>query len=576
MSMDHCQANPQQQLQQRKPQSCDELGDTYSEKVIQAETQRLLTEFEQLELITSNKVDSETHSKSRQKKKKKSLESTMSHFQAHPEQQESTIIIEKTDHPVQTLQKQEELTSTTVDVGTNSEKSVTGQQKKARKSRQKKKKKMKKKKKKSLESTLSTDHSQAHPEQAIIEQQQQQKPSKRGQTKKSLLATMTTDQGEVYPQQVSARIIEKTDHTVSYYLSFVFYHLEQQEIALTIIDKETEQLELTSTTVDGGTNPFSLLYVLEQQESTTKIEKTDHSDESPISSTQPTREGQVPEKSSGDLLDFIRVPKLSEYGTVEYIFIPPRSYWLEIIREDWGATDEEIIACIKAAPQLSRFKIEVCGSYIGHGVIVRANSCRNPIVVKCTVVADRVSPFYHELLGVSLGMKLAMKYKIVYFDLNCVSEVVAEYVMRTWDMKNECGCPPRDKKDYCVKCSESMLDDIGERQNADKISAVVDEIFYDALEEGFLYFYLYPIKLSRAKAVCYLANSGVDRELRIPEIEEDAELAEILYKEVFGHGSEEEVGLQKQQLILRKQERKLQKQKNLAAERACQESLWGQ
>ncbi|XP_026395538.1 uncharacterized protein LOC113290192 isoform X3 [Papaver somniferum] len=321
MSMDHCQANPQQQLQQRKPQSCDELGDTYSEKVIQAETQRLLTEF-----------------KSRQKKKKKSLESTMSHFQAHPEQQESTIIIEKTDHP-----KQEELTSTTVDVGTNSEKSVTGQQKKARKSRQKKKKKMKKKKKKSLESTLSTDHSQAHPEQAIIEQQQQQKPSKRGQTKKSLLATMTTDQGEVYPQQqVSARIIEKTDHTVSYYLSFVFYHLEQQEIALTIIDKETEQLELTSTTVDGGTNPFSLLYVLEQQESTTKIEKTDHSDESPISSTQPTREGQVPEKSSGDLLDFIRVPKLSEYGTVEYIFIPPRSYWLEIIREDWGATDEEI------------------------------------------------------------------------------------------------------------------------------------------------------------------------------------------------------------------------------------------
>ncbi|RZC67922.1 hypothetical protein C5167_011625 [Papaver somniferum] len=236
-----------------------------------------------------------TFQKSRQKKKKKSLESTMSHFQAHPEQQESTIIIEKTDHPVQTLQKQEELTSTTVDVGTNSEKSVTGQQKKARKSRQKKKKKMKKKKKKSLESTLSTDHSQAHPEQAIIEQQQQQKPSKRGQTKKSLLATMTTDQGEVYPQQqVSARIIEKTDHT--------------------------EQLELTSTTVDGGTNP----------------------DESPISSTQPTREGQVPEKSSGDLLDFIRVPKLSEYGTVEYIFIPPRSYWLEIIREDWGATDEEI------------------------------------------------------------------------------------------------------------------------------------------------------------------------------------------------------------------------------------------
>ncbi|KAI3866231.1 hypothetical protein MKW92_052479 [Papaver armeniacum] len=190
---------------------------------------------------------------------------------------------------------------------------------------------------------------------------------------------------------------------------------------------------------------------------------------------------------------------------------------------------------------------------MGHGVIVRANSMRNPIVVKSTVVDDRVSQFYHELLGVSLGLKLAMKYKIVYFDLNCVSEVVEEYVMWTWDMKHECGCPPRDnpensreKRDYCVECSESMLDDIGERQNAEKISAVVDEIFYDALEfadEGFLDFCLYPIKLSRAKAVCHLANSGVDRELRIHEIEEDAELAEILYKEVFGHGSEEEVGL---------------------------------
>ncbi|KAI3952603.1 hypothetical protein MKW98_015832 [Papaver atlanticum] len=311
-----------------------------------------------------------------------------------------------------------------------------------------------------------------------------------------------------------------------------------------------------------------------------------HPEESPINFNQPTREGQVTEKPRGGLLDFIRVPKLSEYGTVEYIVIPTRSYWLEIIREDWGTTDEEIKACIKAAPQLSRFKIEVCGSSMGHGVIVRANSMRNPIVVKSTIVDDRVSPFYHELLGVSLGMKLAMKYKIFYFELNCVSEDVAEYVLQTWDMKDECGCPPRDnpnnsreKKEYCVECSESMLDDIGERQNANKISAVVDEFFYDALEfeeEGFEGICLYPIKLSRAKAVFHLANSGVDRELRIPEIEEDAELAEILYKEVFGHGSEEEVGLQKQQLMLRKQERKLQKQKNLAAERAYQESLWRQ
>ncbi|KAI3955520.1 hypothetical protein MKW98_028465 [Papaver atlanticum] len=221
---------------------------------------------------------------------------------------------------------------------------------------------------------------------------------------------------------------------------------------------------------------------------------------------------------------------------------------------------------------------------MGHGVIIR-DGMRNPIVVKSTVVDDRVSPFYHELKGVSLGLKLAIKYKIVHFDLNCVSEVVAEYVMQTWDMKNECGCPPRDnpehsreKKDYCVECSESncMLDDIGERQIADKIYALVDEIFYDALEFGGEDFCLFPIKFSKAKAVWHLANSGVDRELKIHEIEEDEDLAEILYKEVFGHGSAEEVVLNKRQLILRKQEEKLQKQKDLAAELAYQESFWRQ
>ncbi|KAI3886224.1 hypothetical protein MKW92_018608 [Papaver armeniacum] len=216
---------------------------------------------------------------------------------------------------------------------------------------------------------------------------------------------------------------------------------------------------------------------------------------------------------------------------------------------------------------------------MGHGVIVR-DGMRNPIVVKSTVADDRVSPFYHELKGVSLGLKLAMKYGIVHFDLNCVSEVVAEYVMQTWDMKNDCGCPPRDnpehsreKKDYCVECSVSnyMLDDIGERQIADKIYALVDDIFYDALEFGGEDFHLFPIKFSKAKAVWHLANSGVDRELKIHEIEEDEDLAEILYKEVFGHGSVEEVVLHKKQLMLRKQE---QKQKDLAAGLAYQEIFW--
>lgn len=93
--------------------------------------------------------------------------------------------------------------------------------------------------------------------------------------------------------------------------------------------------------------------------------------------------------------------------------------------------------------------------------------------------------------------------------------------------------------------------------------------------EGYRNLYVFPNKLSRAKAVQRLANLRIDRELRIHEIEEDEEMAEILYKEVYGHESEQEI---QQQLKLRKQKQKLQKQQNLAAKRAWKQvqSMLGQ
>ncbi|KAI3899880.1 hypothetical protein MKW92_013943 [Papaver armeniacum] len=342
-------------------------------------------------------------------------------------------------------------------------------------------------------------------EKSIIEQQQQRKPSERRHKKKSL-TTMSTDQGQV-------------------------------------------------------------------PSSTTIIEEKDHSEESPINFNQPTVEGRVAEKLRGSVLNYTEVAKLSSYG-VEFHLIPTRSHWLEMVRDEWGTTDEEIKASIKAVGLRHVFKIEVCGWHKGYGVIVRDNM-RNPIVVISKAINSYVSTFYHELQGVSLGLKLAMKYKIIRFDLNCISEGVSEYVMHTWGTKYDCGCPPRDnpknprkKKYYCVKCSKSTLDEVAVRKNADKIIPLVDEIFYDALEfarEGYRNLYVFPTKLSSAKAVRRLANSGIDQELRIHEIAKDEEMAEILYKEVYGHQSEQEI---QQQLMLRKQKQKLQKQQNLAAKRA--------
>ncbi|KAI3972936.1 hypothetical protein MKX01_019594 [Papaver californicum] len=206
-----------------------------------------------------------------------------------------------------------------------------------------------------------------------------------------------------------------------------------------------------------------------------------------------------------------------------------------MILDDWGTNDDETIACIKAARPPQLFRIEVCGSPLGYRVILR-DCTRSPILVLSRIWDTYVSPFYHELEGV--------KYKLSYFNFNCVSEDVAEYVTHSWGWKYRCGCPPRDnpreKKYYCFECSKSLLDEF-------------------ALE-GYPDLHLSPIKLSSAKAVWHLANSRIDQEVRIHESEEDEVLAEILYKEVYGHGSEEEVMLQRQQLMLLKRQRKMQKQ----------------
>ncbi|KAI3890552.1 hypothetical protein MKX03_036100 [Papaver bracteatum] len=284
------------------------------------------------------------------------------------------------------------------------------------------------------------------------------------------------------------------------------------------------------------------------------------------SSIHPCTDNLGTRQSVGILLDFNTSRKILD-GIIEHPYIPTRPQWLSIQKKEWGSNDEETKTFIKDASN-QKFIIEVCGLSKGYGVIVRDRE-RHPILVISRATVDCVSPFYHELQGVSLGLELAMKYRIIRFCLHCISEDIAEYVTRSWPLIHRCDCPPRnnpknvsEKLDYCIKCSDYTLDEIGERKNANKILPLIDEIFYNALEfqrEGYIGFHLSPIELSKAKAVRHIANSGLDQELILPEIREDEEIAEILYKEVYGHGSEEEVRLQQQQLMLQKQRRELQK-----------------
>ncbi|XP_026431675.1 uncharacterized protein LOC113328902 isoform X1 [Papaver somniferum] len=414
-------------------------------------------------------------------------------------------------------QEQPEVTSTTVDAGTNSEKSVAGQHRKASKRRQKKKKK-------SLESTMSTDHSQAHPEQ----QESTIIIKKTDQPKQEELTSTTVAGGTNSEQQQQQKPHNREELGNTY--SEKVIRAETQRLLT-----EFEQLDLTSTTVDGET----------------------HSKE--VSTVEPrkTREQREAIYKREFSQNCVKAARLSERGTVIYRYIPTRSFWMRMCREEWGVTLEETTTLIKDN-RSHHFYIDICGSYMGYGVILR-DSMKNPIVALSSILDHHISQFYSDLQGVSEGLKLAIKYNIRHFVMVCSSDYIPQYVMLSWAKKDECSCPARDdpdnpekKKSYCVDCSRSLLHEIGEKGNAGKILPLIDEIFYDALEfKGFIYFNMHTDELSRLKAVCHLANSGMEQELRLPEIEEDEKLAEILYKDVYRHISEEEV-VQYQQLMLQK------------------------
>ncbi|KAI3890559.1 hypothetical protein MKX03_036107 [Papaver bracteatum] len=259
----------------------------------------------------------------------------------------------------------------------------------------------------------------------------------------------------------------------------------------------------------------------------------------------------------------IKVARLRDNGSTGDVLIPTQSFWLRMCREECGTTHEETETVIKDLPGRHYFRIEICGSNVGFGVILR-DSMRSPIVAISRVSDNCVSPFYHELQGLSLGLNLAVKYRIIYLNIICISERLACYVMESWSWMGSDCCPrrrdnpnnPIEKKKYCVDCAKRKLAQMGESKNADKILQLTGEIFNTALEfvrEGFHQFHLEAAtKWLSTKAVRHLANSGLNQELRLPEIGKDEEIAEIFYKEVYRHGSAEELMLQKQQLELRR------------------------
>ncbi|KAI3838971.1 hypothetical protein MKX03_031069 [Papaver bracteatum] len=129
----------------------------------------------------------------------------------------------------------------------------------------------------------------------------------------------------------------------------------------------------------------------------------------------------------------------------EVIKVPQKRHWMDICLGIWGLKDDDaVISQVKASKQV--FEIYTDGLYnddrdSGCGAIL--HDCHGrPIVARSKVIPKGkcVSPFYLQLEGVALGIKLAEKYNPFPFYLYCQSASVCEFVMQNWKRKDMCIC----------------------------------------------------------------------------------------------------------------------------------------
>ncbi|MCL7036408.1 hypothetical protein MKW94_020579 [Papaver nudicaule] len=223
---------------------------------------------------------------------------------------------------------------------------------------------------------------------------------------------------------------------------------------------------------------------------------------------------------------------------VNEIFVPTRAKWFDLCLE-WGNKDDDAIkAHIKATTTQvyddGRFKQNVYeirtdnfysdDADIGCGAILR-DSCGRPIAVWSSHVpeVERVSSFYHQLEGVSLGIKLAKKYEVPQFYMYCTSEDVAEFVMVSWGRRD-------------ASCTRRRLPN-AVRSDHEKAYELIIDIISDISElfsQGLSFFDVSWSERKETDGAYWLAKQGADKKMRLLEIRECEDLAECLYQDVFG------------------------------------------
>ncbi|KAI3966473.1 hypothetical protein MKW92_012218 [Papaver armeniacum] len=202
----------------------------------------------------------------------------------------------------------------------------------------------------------------------------------------------------------------------------------------------------------------------------------------------------------------------------EQFAIPTKSHWLTMCLGIWGLEDDDALTS-KVRDTKNVFEIFTASF---------CNSCHRPIVARSKAISKRkcVSPFYLELEGVALGIKLAKK---------CLSVCFTKLVFQRMFV---CMCIGKrlTVQSQCKACSTRRMFS-EDRKDHDESFEIILDIFSDVSELesfGLPWFNLGYVGSERNKAAYFLAQLGKDKELKLKEIGELEDLWDVIYKEVFG------------------------------------------
>ncbi|MCL7025027.1 hypothetical protein MKW94_025736 [Papaver nudicaule] len=244
------------------------------------------------------------------------------------------------------------------------------------------------------------------------------------------------------------------------------------------------------------------------------------------------------------------IPDYPDGFCVKKFCFPEKSAWVSSWFDVCGRTtedyDEKIrkyVSEVANGVQGRKFVIQAdgyCGidKNPGYGAIIYDNRCK-PIIAESKVLpeGERVSPFYHELQGVNLGLELAIHYGLLNFQFHCTSPDIVRFLTDCLIRRKKCSsCMENSEIEFqvCDVCFRSRLP-VHQKANEERILPVIQDFITKVSKLESLghpcHLLRFTEDLRRIKVADWLAKVGLNKKMKPHEIEEDVELTELIFSE---------------------------------------------